>query len=60
MGAGLEEVGREIEGLCLESGRLRDLHILFWNVTSLILSGVKSVGGLGVRAEPAAGDWMGV
>ncbi len=37
-----------------------DLHILFWNVTSLILRGENSVGGLGVRAVPAAGVCAGV
>ena len=36
------------------------IQILFWNVTSLIFKGVKRVGGLGERADPAGGDWIGV
>lgn len=35
-------------------------HMRFWNVTSRILRGVKSVGGLGESALPAGGVCAGV
>jgi hypothetical protein len=36
------------------------VHIRFWNSTSRILRGVKSVGGFVERAVPAEGDCTGV
>lgn len=52
-------VGGEVERNIMDGMKVL-LHILFWNVKSLIFSGENSVGGSGVRAVPAAGDWIGV
>lgn len=61
--SGIRAHGCNLKGTCyFLQFRLRELHtqMRFWKVTSRILRGVKSVGGLADRALPAGVFWAGV